>query len=83
MLQQILINKGSINGGILIVEEKATFVKRREEIRIHDCARAAHLTEKAVSRILSMLNLRITKLVTRALPEIAVTKMKTAWKPCL
>ena len=41
----------------------------------------SYLTEYAVSKTLSMLNLRIAKLTTSALADMAVTKMKTAWNP--
>lgn len=41
----------------------------------------SYLTEYAVSKTLSMLNLRIAKLTTNALADMAVTKMKTAWNP--
>ena len=42
-----------------------------------------HLTEYAASRILSMLNFRMTRLATNALADMAVAKMKTAWNPCM
>ena len=60
---------------------QSVYLKERGMCAEEKPAYESYLTEYAVSKTLSMLNLRIAKLTTSALADMAVTKMKTAWNP--